>query len=242
MTATSPAVQYSVADRIATIRIDDGKRNALSPAVLREIYLAFDRAEADRASVIITGREDVFSAGFDLKIMKRGGTDALRMLRLGYALPARVLSYPYPVIAACNGHVLAMGVFLMLSADYVIGCRGNFKIAANEVAIGLRMPRIACAMLRHRINPAAFQRAVTLSEYFDTDSAQSAGFLDEIVEPGELRQRALERAAQFQSLDERAHRLSKRNIRGALTRKIRLSIPLDLVDAAIAGRRRSRAR
>ena len=33
----------------------------------------------------------------------------------------------------------AMGVFLMLSADYVIGSRGDFKISANEVAIGLKI-------------------------------------------------------------------------------------------------------
>ena len=47
------------------------------------------------------------------------------------------------VVAACNGHVMAMGVFLMLSADYVIGSRGDFKVAANEVALGLTMPRVA---------------------------------------------------------------------------------------------------
>ena len=135
---TTDRVQYSLQDRVATIRIDDGKRNALSPEVFRELYRALDRAESDRAIVILTGRESVFSAGFDLTVMKRGGLDALRMLRAGYALTARVMAYPYPVVAACNGHVLAMGVFLMLSADYVIGSRGDFRIAANEVAIGRR--------------------------------------------------------------------------------------------------------
>ncbi len=99
-------VHYSFSDGIATIRIDDGKRNALSPEVLREIYAALDRAEADSAVVVLTGREEVFSAGFDLNVMKRGGARALGMLRSGYALTARVLAYPHPVIAACNGHVL----------------------------------------------------------------------------------------------------------------------------------------
>ena len=152
---TSESVHYNLQDQVATIRIDDGKRNALSPQVLREIYHALDRAESDRAIVIITGRESVFSAGFHLDVMKRGGINAIKMLRAGYALTARVMAYPYPVIAACNGHSLAMGVFLMLSADYVIGSRGDFKIAANEVAIGMTMPRVAAAMLRHRLNPAA---------------------------------------------------------------------------------------
>ncbi len=74
---TDQFVQYSLHDQVATIRIDDGKRNALSPSVLRQINEALDRAESDRAIVILTGRESVFSAGFDLKVMKRGGITAL---------------------------------------------------------------------------------------------------------------------------------------------------------------------
>ena len=239
---TTESVQYSLQGRVATIRIDDGKRNALSPQVLQEIYRALDRAEADGAIVIITGRESVFSAGFDLGVMKRGGIDALRMLGSGYALTARVLAYPHPVIAACNGHALAMAVFLMLSADYVIGSRGDFKIAANEVAIGMKMPRVAATVLRHRLNPAAFQRAVTLAEYFDIESARNAGFFDEVVDPAELKTCAETRAEEFHGLDQQAHTASKRRIRAALIRRIRYSVPLDLLDAALMGLRRGRSR
>lgn len=241
-TLTETRVHYDLNDGVALIRIDDGKRNALSPEVFRQIYKALDQAEADRAMVIITGRESVFSAGFDLKVMKRGGMEALGMLRAGYALTARVMAYPYPVIAACNGHVLAMGVFLMLSADHVIGSRGDFKIAANEVAIGLTMPRVAATMLKHRLEPSAYQRAVTLSAYFDVDSAHRAGFFDELVEPEELLGRARERASEFSQLDARAHTASKRRIRRGLIRRIRFSIPLDLLDAALMGLRSLRPR
>jgi enoyl-CoA hydratase len=45
---------------------------------LREIYQALDQAESDRAIVILTGRESVFSAGFDLNVMKRGGAELIR--------------------------------------------------------------------------------------------------------------------------------------------------------------------
>ena len=233
-------VQYDLQDGIATIRIDDGKRNALAPEVLREIYAAFDRAEADKAIVILTGREDVFSAGFDLKVMKKGGMRAIGMLRSGYGLPARVLRYPYPVIVACNGHSLAMGVFLMLSADYIIGCRGDFKISANEVAIGMTMPRVAAAVLRNRLQPAAFQRAVTVAQYFDPDTALDAGFFDELVYANELSERANQKANEFRELDDVAHRISKRRIRAALVRRLRVSLPLDLFDAMMVGLRRRR--
>ena len=76
---TQSSVSYSLDNGVATITIDDGKRNALPPAVFEELYAAFDRAEADQAMVIITGREEVFSAGFDLKVLKSGGTQTLKM-------------------------------------------------------------------------------------------------------------------------------------------------------------------
>lgn len=237
MSAERKAVQYGLADTIATIRIDDGKRNALSPSVLREIYAALDRAEADKATVILTGRESVFSAGFDLNVMKTGGRKALGMLRLGYALTARVLAYPHPVIVACNGHCLAMGAFLMLSADYIVGTRGDFRIAANEVAIGLPMPRVAAAMLEHRLTPAAYQRAVVLSEYFGTEAALQAGFFDELVDPADLQDRSAALAKEFTSLFPHAHRISKRRIRKTLLRRIRRRLPLDLAEAVLVGMR-----
>jgi enoyl-CoA hydratase len=231
----SDDVDYEFEDGVATIRIDDGKRNALSPAVLRGIYAALDRAQADRAVVILTGREGTFSAGFDLKVMQRGGAEAIGMLRSGYALTARVMAYPYPIMTACNGHAFAMGVFLMLSTDYVIGSRGNFRISANEVAIGMTMPRVAAAVLKNRLSPAAFQRAVALAEVFSVDAAREAGLLDEVVDPAELRSTAYAHAKRFKALDREAHAVSKRRMRAAVRRRIRLSLPLDLVDAIMTG-------
>lgn len=239
---TTNLVNYSVENGIATIRIDDGKRNALSPTVFRELNAAFDRAERDKAVVILTGREDVLSAGFDLKVMKRGGSETIKMLGLGYALTARIMGYPYPVITAATGHVFAMGVFMMLSTDYVIGTRGDYKISANEVAIGMNMPRVAAATLRHRLKPSAYQRAVTLSEYFTVESALDAGFFDEVVEANELMPRALSLAEDLKKLDDNAHKVSKRRIRRTLIWKIRASIPLDLLDAAWLGYKNAQAK
>ena len=106
----------------------------------------------------------------------------------------------------------------------------------------MTMPRVAAATLRHRLTPAAYQRAVTLSERFDVDAALEAGFFDETVEPAELMERAAARAAEFRELDAWAHRRSKRRIRRATIRSIRFALPLDLVDAVLTGIRRARRR
>jgi enoyl-CoA hydratase len=240
--SSQDSVRYQQQGGIAVVTIDDGKRNALSPPVFRGLYGALRQAEKDRAVLIITGREGVFSAGYDLKVMKAGNADTLRMLRAGYALTARVMAHPYPVIAACNGHSFAMGVFLMLSADHVIGCRGEFQIAANEVAIGLTMPRVACTTLQQRLTPAAYQRTVVLSEHFTPDAALAAGFFDELVEPGQLLERARTLAAQFAKLDMRAHAESKRRIRASQISAIRRQVPLDLMDAVKFGLRGGKPR
>jgi enoyl-CoA hydratase len=102
------------------------------------------------------------------------------------------------------------------------------------------MPRVAAATLRNRLSPAAFQRAVTLSEFFDPESALRVGFFDELVEPGDLMARAETLANESLELDRHAHTVSKRRIRRKLTREIRRSVPLDLLDAALVGLRRGR--
>src|SRR5580693_1234203 len=121
---------------IATITLDDGKVNVLSPDMLDQVNTALDEA-ADAAVVVLTGRPGVFSAGFDLRVLQARDEAADRMIRGGFELAARLLTFPAPVLIACTGHAIAMGSFLLLSADYRIGAEGAYKITANEVAIGM---------------------------------------------------------------------------------------------------------
>ena len=97
-------------------------------------------------------------------------------------------------------------------------------------------------MLQHRLDPAAYQRAAVLSEYFDVESAHRAGFFDALVVADELMPHAMARAAELRELDQRAHTETKRRIRKALIRRIRTGIPLDLFDAVMLGLRGARPR
>ena len=117
-------VSYQLQDSVAVVTLDDGKVNALSRQMLTDIDGALDRAVADGAIVVLTGRPGVFSAGFDLRVLRAGGEEALAMVRAGFELAARVLSFPRPVVIACNGHAIAMGAFLLLSGDYRVGAAG----------------------------------------------------------------------------------------------------------------------
>jgi enoyl-CoA hydratase len=224
-------VGYDLDGQIATITMDDGKANVLSRAMQAEINEAFDRAEADKAVVILTGREGRFSGGFDLQVFAAGGPEAPDMLRGGFELSARMLSFPYPVVVACTGHAIAMGAFLLLSGDYRIGVSGAFKVQAIEVAIGMTMPFTAIEICRQRLTTSHYDRAVLLAETFTPETAVDAGFLDLVVDPSELAAAARERAEVFTQLNLDAHGATKLRAREQSLAAIRAAIEID--DAAV---------
>lgn len=223
-------VSYQLRDSIATITMDDGKVNVLSPQMLTELNEAFDRAAADHAVVMLTGRPGVFCAGFDLAVLRAGGSPASGMLRAGFELAARMLAFPAPVLIACTGHAVAMGAFLLLSGDYRVGAAGLYKITANEVAIGLTMPLAAVEICRQRLSPAYLSRAVMLAEVFAPGDAVAAGFLDRLVQAPELQDVATRSAVEAARLDMDAHAATKLRARGLALTAIRAAIAAD--DAA----------
>ena len=223
-------VSYQLEGSIATITMDDGKVNALSLQMLGELDAALDRATADQAVVVLTGRDGIFSAGFDLTVLRAGGSDASAMLRAGFELAERILSFPTPVLIACTGHAIAMGVFLLLSGDYRVGAAGPYKITANEVAIGLTMPRAAVEICRQRLAPAHFNRAVILAEIFSPDDAVAAGFLDRVVPAPELQDVAASAAGLLAKLDSDAHAASKVRARDNSLHALRAAIEADDAD------------
>jgi enoyl-CoA hydratase len=169
----------------------------------------------------------VFSAGFDLTVLRAGGSEAIAMVRAAFELAERVLSFPLPVVIACPGHAIAMGVFLLLSSDYRIGTAGPYKLTANEVAIGLTMPRAAVEILRQRLAPAPFHRAVALAETFSPAAALDAGFLDRIVAAEDLDGTARETAAALAALDFDAHAATKLRARAGTLTALRAGIDAD---------------
>lgn len=231
---TSP-VRCTIQDGIAQITMDDGKSNVISPTMLDALNHALDQAEAANAVVVLSGREQIFSAGFDLQILKSGVVSAFRMLIGGFKLSRRLLAFPTPVVIACNGHAMAMGSFLLLSGDYRIGVEGPFKIVANEVAIGLTMPYAAVEICRQRLRPGHLDRCVTLSELHDPLSAIEAGFLDVTVSADALTDTALAQARAYTKLDLKAHHRSKLRLRHDTLKRLSRAIRQDIVDFILLG-------
>jgi enoyl-CoA hydratase len=218
-------VQYSVDSSVATIVLDDGKVNVLSPSMQGEINDGLDHAEKDGAgAIVVAGNQKVFSAGFDLKVLQGGDPDAaVDMLAGGFDLSVRLLSFPRPVVMACTGPAIAMASFLLCSGDHRVGAP-EFKIQANEVAIGMTMPYAAIEIMKVRLTRSAFQRVNSMAPSFSGGDAVTAGWLDELVEPAQVLTRAQEVAHEALSLDAGAHAASKLRARAEALDAIRAAI------------------
>ncbi|MBJ2349554.1 MULTISPECIES: crotonase/enoyl-CoA hydratase family protein [Pseudomonas] len=220
----SDLIAYHLEDGIATLTLNNGKVNAISPDVIVAFNAALDQAVADRAVVIITGQPGILSGGYDLKVMTAGPKEAVSLVASGSTLARRLLSHPFPVVVACPGHAVAKGAFLLLSADYRIGVEGPFTIGLNEVQIGMTMHHAGIELARDRLRKSAFHRSVINGEMFNPQSAVDAGFLDKVVSPDELQAAALEAARQLKKINMTAHKNTKLKVRKAL---------LDALDSAI---------
>jgi enoyl-CoA hydratase len=215
----------------SVITLDDGKVNVLSVTMFEALNAALDRAQADQTVVVITGRAGVFSAGFDLAVFKHDKAEVVAMLTAGAKLTERLLSHPAPVVVACNGHAIAMGVFILLSADYRIGIAGAAtRTCANEVAIGLTLPRFAIEVCRQRLHPGALNCAAVLAEVFTPEQAVTAGFLDALVPAEELMRVALQKAEAFAKLDRASHTATKLRVREQALKSLRAAIVADVED------------
>ncbi|MGN6694429.1 MAG: crotonase/enoyl-CoA hydratase family protein [Aquihabitans sp.] len=224
-------VTSELRDGIATITIDDGMANAITVPLVDVIRAALDRAEADGAVVLLAGRPGRFSGGFDLPTLTAFTHESADLLKAGFDLSHRLLSFPRPVVIACTGHAIAMGSFLLLSGDHRIGvAEAGHKIGATEVAIGMAMPWAAIEMLRQRLTRAAFDRSALLAEVFTPEGAVEAGFLDEVVSEDQLHVRALEVASRLTTLDAKAHHVTKQRARAAMLDALAAAIQRDDVE------------
>ena len=218
-------VSYSHQDSIALIRMNDGKVNVLGPVMQQALNEAIDQADRDDVgALVIAGNERVFSGGFDLKILTSGEAQpAIDMLRGGFELSYRLLSYPKPVVIACTGHAIAMGAFLLSSGDHRVAAHA-YNIQANEVAIGMTIPYAALEIMKLRLTRSAYQQATGLAKTFFGETALAAGFVDEIVLPEMVLSRAEEAAREFAGLNQQAHVGTKLRARADALKAIRAAI------------------
>ncbi len=223
-------VNYSLADGIANITMQNGKVNAMSLPHILAIGAALDQAESDKAVVMLVGKDGIFSAGFDLSTIQRNPVEAVEMVNAGSSLCRRMLAFPYPIIGVCTGHAIAQGCFTLMACDYRIGIDGPFTLGLNEVQIGMTMHQVGITLSRARLNKPFFDRSVISAEMYDPATAVAAGLLDKIVPAENLMAEAQAQALRLSGLNMPAHAGTKLKSRTALLNELDQAIAQDYAE------------
>jgi enoyl-CoA hydratase len=220
------SLTYQLDGDVATIVLDDGKANALSPDLIGVIYESLDRAEKEALAVAIFGRPGRFSGGFDLDIM---GSDAMpALVRRGGEMMMRLWEFPRPVVVGCTGHAVAAGAMLLLAADYRIGVEGDWKIGLNETAIGMALPDFAIELAKARLDPRMFTRAALHGELYDAEQAVAVGYLDETATADDLFDVTMAHARRMARFAPTGYGPSKAHVRGPMAELVRSRLAEDL--------------
>ena len=219
----------TIEDGVAVVRLDDGKANAVSHAVIDALHGALDRAEAEASAVAIVGRDGKFSAGFDLSVMTQGADATRGLVGAGGRLVMRVFTHPQPVVAAVTGHALAAGALLCLACDTRIGSADiPAKIGLNETAIGMGLPWYGVRLGEARLSKRHRQRSILQAEIYDMPGALDAGYLDELVAADAVVDTAIERARQLGGLPGQAYAFTKRRLRQAIADEVLAGLDEDM--------------
>ena len=214
-------VHLTLEDRIARIRLDDGKANTIEQRFLSELTEALDVAEKDAAAVLIEGREGRFCAGLDLKILPALGRVGIQEVVRDYMrLMTRLFVFPRPVVAALSGHAIAGGALLALASDVRVAADGPFQIGLREVAIGIPLPTLGCELARATLPTPSLLGAVLRGELYAPQDARRVGMVDRVVSPEELTATALIEARNLAKLPDIAFATTKRILRGEAVSKM----------------------
>jgi enoyl-CoA hydratase len=222
-------VTYELDGKVAVLRMDDGKANAVSAELIDELDAGLERAEREARAVVIAGRPGRFSAGFDLTVMMSSADSARSLVKLGAEFLMNLYLHPQPVVAACTGHALAAGALMLLASDLRIGAEGQFKIGLNEVAIGMRLPIFAIELARDRLSKRHFIASTALGRVYDPEDAVDVGFLDRIVPPEHCFADAVTAAKKLADLSTGALSETKR-----ITRQPMVEMIIDTLDEDLA--------
>src|SRR6266542_1579334 len=127
-------ITLSTENEIATLTLSHPPANALDPAFMEAIIGGLDDVErSDARAVIVTGQNNVFSAGADLFAVLEATHDQIAAgVETMSNLFARLFTFPKPTVAAVNGHAIAGGSVLTCACDYRIAADGDYRLGFSE--------------------------------------------------------------------------------------------------------------
>jgi len=202
-------------DGVAVVRMQHGKVNALDLEMCEELTASLrDLGQGAADAVVLTGSGTVFSAGIDLLRVLDGGSSYLqRFLVVFHHFCRTLFTFPRPLVAAINGHAVAGGCVVACTADRRIMARGAGRMGIPELRVGVPFPAAPLEILRFAVPRRHFQQLLYGGATVETDEVLECGLVEEVVDPAELMDRAMEAARHLAAMGQENFALTKRQIR-----------------------------
>ncbi|MDQ5833514.1 MAG: enoyl-CoA hydratase/isomerase family protein [Actinomycetota bacterium] len=182
---------------VARLTIDNPeKRNALDHAILDAIATTTRRID-DARCLLLTAAGPVFSAGYDIGALPRDAFAHRAESLVAYPFHdaiAALDAFPYPAVAALNGHALGGGLELALTCD--------LRLAAESAKLGMPPAKLGLVYshtgLRKFIDAIGVTRTRQLFLTARNVSAATAlewGMVNDVVPDADVAERGVAYAA-----------------------------------------------
>jgi enoyl-CoA hydratase len=205
-------------DGVALIRLDRPKVNALSGAVLGEIFAAATALIDDPpGAVVLWGGRRIFAAGAD--IVGREGSTADDVGANFVSALGALASVPRATIAAINGYALGGGLELALACDFRV-CAEDSSLGLPEVLLGVLPGGGGTQRLPRLIGPSRAKDLIMTGRRVASAEALAIGLVNRVVAPDHVLGASLEWAGELARGPVVAHGLAKwavdRGLEGSL--------------------------
>ena len=155
-------------------------------------------ADDDVRCIVLTGNDEVFAAGADIKQMADAGAVEM-MLRKNHLLWQAVADCPKPVITAVNGYAIGGGCELAMHTDIIIaGVSAIF--GQPEVRVGIMPGAGGTQRLARAVGKFKAMKMVLTGAMITAAEADAMGLVSEVVPDAEVLSRALEMAGQIAAM------------------------------------------
>jgi enoyl-CoA hydratase/carnithine racemase len=220
LSSSSPIGQLLIdepAPHVARLTISNPDK---SGALDHEILDAFARTmpELDARCVIITGQGRIFSAGYDIGDLpdRVFADEAEKLVAHPFAAAIDAIeAYPYPTLAALNGHTIGGGLELALSCDLRIAS-APIKLGMPPAKLGLVYSHTGIRKFIDTVGAPRTRELFLVGGRIDGETAHRWGLVNEVVAPDRIDERALALATEIAANAPLAQAGNKRVIRAVL--------------------------
>ncbi|MFL5827388.1 MAG: enoyl-CoA hydratase/isomerase family protein [Thermoleophilaceae bacterium] len=186
------------AERVARLRISNPeKRGALDHEILDTLAETVARLEA--RCVIVTGDGPVFSAGYDIGNFDDTNFEEAAEKLVAHPFTAAIEAldaYPYPTLAAINGHAIGGGLELAITCDIRIAASG-VRMGMPPAKIGLIYSHTGLKKFIDACGVANTSELFHVGRNVDSERGERMGLVNQVVEPEQLERVSLEMAAEI---------------------------------------------